>query len=229
VATTTLHALRRCRCTRCTHKQLQTKHIHKTQTHSCIALWVALSSCVILVNKAVLDPSIGGFPYPLALAALHMLTCSLLSMALVASGAVEAPPMPVHVYVKGVLPIGALFALTLWASNAAYLHLSVSFIQMAKAATPLLVYALGVAAGAERFERGYIGVMAAIAGGVALASYGMMVFFCTNKSKGIKCKSLLSLGSLMLRCTHKKKASCALRPPAPRCRRSRSPPRPAAW
>jgi hypothetical protein len=31
------------------------------------------------------------------------------------------------------VPIGALFALSLWASNAAYLHLSVSFLQMIKA------------------------------------------------------------------------------------------------
>lgn len=31
-----------------------------------------------------------------------------------------------------VVPIGALFAVTLWLGNAAYLHLSVSFVQMLK-------------------------------------------------------------------------------------------------
>lgn len=31
-----------------------------------------------------------------------------------------------------VVPIGALFAITLWAGNAAYLYLSVSFVQMMK-------------------------------------------------------------------------------------------------
>lgn len=30
------------------------------------------------------------------------------------------------------LPIGVLFALTLWAGNSAYIYLSVSFIQMLK-------------------------------------------------------------------------------------------------
>ena len=31
---------------------------------------------------------------------------------------------------KAIVPIGGLFALTLWMSNAAYLYLSVSFIQV---------------------------------------------------------------------------------------------------
>lgn len=33
---------------------------------------------------------------------------------------------------RSVLPVGALFALVLWAGNAAYMYLSVSFIQMLK-------------------------------------------------------------------------------------------------
>ena len=33
-------------------------------------------------------------------------------------------------YTKAIVPIGGLFALTLWMSNAAYLYLSVSFIQV---------------------------------------------------------------------------------------------------
>ena len=39
-------------------------------------------------------------------------------------------------YMKSVVPIGALYALTLWLGNSAYLYLSVSFIQMLKARTP---------------------------------------------------------------------------------------------
>lgn len=37
------------------------------------------------------------------------------------------------------LGIGALYAASLWLSNSAYLHLSVSFIQMTKALMPGLV------------------------------------------------------------------------------------------
>lgn len=38
-----------------------------------------------------------------------------------------------------ILPIGLLFAATLWLGNAAYLYLSVSFIQMLKASMPMAV------------------------------------------------------------------------------------------
>ena len=44
-------------------------------------------------------------------------------------------------YIRRVMPIGALYAASLWLSNSAYLHLSVSFIQMTKALMPGLVYA----------------------------------------------------------------------------------------
>jgi len=44
-------------------------------------------------------------------------------------------------YMRRVMPIGALYAASLWLSNSAYLHLSVSFIQMTKALMPGLVYA----------------------------------------------------------------------------------------
>jgi hypothetical protein len=46
-------------------------------------------------------------------------------------------------YRKRVMPIGALYAASLWLSNSAYLHLSVSFIQMTKALMPGLVYCIG--------------------------------------------------------------------------------------
>ena len=35
-------------------------------------------------------------------------------------------------YAKTIVPIGGLYAGTLWLGNAAYVHLSVSFIQMLK-------------------------------------------------------------------------------------------------
>ena len=44
-------------------------------------------------------------------------------------------------------PVGALFAGTLWLGNAAYMHLSVSFIQMLKALMPAAVYGVGCALG----------------------------------------------------------------------------------
>jgi len=44
----------------------------------------------------------------------------------------QVTPISYEMYMRGIIPIGMLFAGTLWAGNAAYLYLSVSFIQMLK-------------------------------------------------------------------------------------------------
>lgn len=46
--------------------------------------------------------------------------------------AVASADMSMETYFKAVVPIAACFAGTLWLGNAAYLYLSVSFIQMLK-------------------------------------------------------------------------------------------------
>lgn len=38
-----------------------------------------------------------------------------------------------EIYVTRIVPVGGLFAVSLWLSNTAYLYLSVAFIQMVKA------------------------------------------------------------------------------------------------
>ena len=63
----------------------------------------------------------------------HMAFCSVLAFALVRGGWVAAEPAITRdVYIEAILPIGALFAVVLWLSNAAYMYLSVSFIRMLK-------------------------------------------------------------------------------------------------
>lgn len=48
----------------------------------------------------------------------------------VRTGVVPSANLSRETYMKAIVPIGALFAVTLWLSNAAYLYLSVSFIQV---------------------------------------------------------------------------------------------------
>lgn len=45
-------------------------------------------------------------------------------------GVVPSANLSRETYMKAIVPIGGLFAVTLWLSNAAYLYLSVSFIQV---------------------------------------------------------------------------------------------------
>ena len=74
--------------------------------------------------------------------------CSFLAYLLVkVFKVVELPStMTGDLYLKSVVPIGALYSLSLslWFSNSTYIYLSVSFIQMLKALMPVAVYSIGV-------------------------------------------------------------------------------------
>ncbi|KAJ9533779.1 hypothetical protein QJQ45_026863 [Haematococcus lacustris] len=75
-----------------------------------------------------------------------------------------------------ILPIGLLFAITLWTGNAAYLYLSVSFIQMLKASMPMVVYVVGVMFATEKFTL-FTGLNMIVVGtGIGIASYGEILF-----------------------------------------------------
>jgi Triose-phosphate Transporter family len=79
-------------------------------------------------------------------------------------------------YLGHVLPIGLLFAAVLWLGNEAYLHLSVSFIQMLKASMPVAVFSVGVLLGTNAYSHKSAANMVVIGFGIALASYGEVHF-----------------------------------------------------
>jgi hypothetical protein len=135
------------------------------------SIWIALSASVILFNKYIL--AFGGFPFPISLTVWHMLFSSSIASTLVWTGRVPSTEgMDARKCASAVLPIGALFAGTLWLGNAAYLHLSVSFIQMLKALMPAAVYGVGCLFSTETFAWKCVLNMLIITFGVALASAG---------------------------------------------------------
>ena len=137
------------------------------------SIWIALSASVILFNKYIL--AFGGFPFPITLTLWHMFFSSSVASILVFTGRVPSTEgMDARKYASAVLPIGALFAGTLWLGNAAYLHLSVSFIQMLKALMPAAVYGVGCLFSTETFAWKCVVNMLIITFGVALASAGEM-------------------------------------------------------
>jgi drug/metabolite transporter (DMT)-like permease len=87
-------------------------------------------------------------------------------------------------YIKRIVPVAGLFALSLWASNTAYVHLSVAFIQMLKALMPVSVYTVGCVIGIEKYSRARFFNMIVVTLGVAIASYGELNFhtfgFCVQ-------------------------------------------------
>jgi hypothetical protein len=144
------------------------------RAYASVLTWMSLSILVIVFNKWLLAYS--GFPFPLALTAWHMVACSAFGWLAVRGPLRLSPPLSASFaardYCRRVLPVGALYAGSLWLSNSAYLHLSVGFIQMTKSLMPGLVYAFGCAFGTERARGGRAATMAAIAAGVAVCALG---------------------------------------------------------
>ncbi|CAL0310746.1 unnamed protein product [Lupinus luteus] len=143
-------------------------------TYAYLLLYIALSSGQIFFNKWVLSSKEINFPYPLGLTLLHMIfssvVCFVLTKILKVMKVEEG--MTPEIYATSVVPIGAMFAMTLWLGNTAYLYISVAFAQMLKAIMPVAVFVLGVAAGLEVMSCRMLLIMSVISFGVLVASYG---------------------------------------------------------
>ncbi|XP_021866965.1 probable sugar phosphate/phosphate translocator At3g14410 [Spinacia oleracea] len=145
-----------------------------TLTYIYLLIYIALSSGQIFFNKWVLSSKEINFPYPLGLTLLHMVFSSVLCFVLtkVLKILKVEEGMTMEVYTTSVIPIGAMFAMTLWLGNTAYLYISVAFAQMLKAIMPVAVFILGVAAGLEVMSCRMLLIMSVISLGVVVASYG---------------------------------------------------------
>ncbi|PIA46564.1 hypothetical protein AQUCO_01500247v1 [Aquilegia coerulea] len=143
-------------------------------TYAYILLYIFLSSAQIFFNKWVLSSKQINFPYPLGLTLLHMIFSSVLCFLLTKVFKIlkVEEGMTAEIYVTSVIPIGAMFAMTLWLGNTAYMYISVSFAQMLKAIMPVAVFILGVAAGLEVMSCRMFLIMSVISFGVLVASYG---------------------------------------------------------
>ncbi|KAJ1686781.1 hypothetical protein LUZ63_018171 [Rhynchospora breviuscula] len=149
-----------------------------------VAIWIFLSFSVIVYNKYILDPKMYNWPFPISLTIIHMAFCSFLAfIAIHVFRFIELPSsMNGDLYVSSVLPIGALYSLSLWFSNSAYMYLSVSFIQMLKALMPVAVYSIGIMFKKETFNSSTMLNMLSISFGVAIAAYGEARFNVTGVS-----------------------------------------------
>ncbi|GAB4828293.1 hypothetical protein Ancab_035207 [Ancistrocladus abbreviatus] len=146
-------------------------------SYTYVAIWIFLSFTVIVYNKYILDRKMYNWPFPVSLTMLHMSFSSLLAFLLIkVFRFVEPVQISREVYVSSVVPIGALYSLSLWLSNSAYIYLSVSFIQMLKALMPVAVYSVGVLLKRDPFKADTMANMVSISIGVAIAAYGEAKF-----------------------------------------------------
>ncbi|KAK5165759.1 uncharacterized protein LTR77_008682 [Saxophila tyrrhenica] len=161
-----------------------------------IALWIALSSSVILFNKWILssakfiykhDDIATALAYEfqaLFLTTWHMVFAALMTQILARAtpylDSRHKVPMTPQKYMSAIVPIGIMFSLSLIFGNVAYMYLSVSFIQMLKAsnavATLLATWVFGLAPPSMRTFAN----VSAIVVGVAIASWGEIKFDLTG-------------------------------------------------
>jgi hypothetical protein len=82
-----------------------------------MGIWIRLSFSVIVYNTYILDPKMYDWPFPVSLTMIHMAFCASLTAVLVrVVDTPTLPPMMPGLYAAYVIPIGVLYALSLWFS-----------------------------------------------------------------------------------------------------------------
>lgn len=137
-------------------------------------IWIVLSVAVILINKHVLTDA--RFDFPATLTLIHMITCTLLSTVIVHGRCTPHVELDASSIVRLIVPISALFASSMWLGNSAYMFLSVSYIQMLKAFTPVMVYLAGLLVMTEKFSNFKASIMFLITAGSYMTAVGELKF-----------------------------------------------------
>ncbi|KAJ2992705.1 hypothetical protein NUW58_g2078 [Xylaria curta] len=143
-----------------------------------VVVWISLSSSVILFNKWILDSL--DFRYPVILTTYHLsfatVATQLMARYTTLLDGRKSVKMTGRVYLRAIVPIGIFFSLSLICGNLTYLYLSVAFIQMIKATTPVAVLLSSWAMGIAPVNLKQLANVSAIVIGVVIASFGEIKF-----------------------------------------------------
>jgi len=139
-------------------------------------LFCAASSAIILLNKWIVSEL--GFAFPMTLSLLGMVFSFAASAAicLLTNMVPRTVELNTDFCLRRAMPIGLLTALTLYFGNLAYVSLSVSFLQMLKASTPILVMSLMFCAGLDSPSVSMVFSVLLIAAGTFIAAFGEIRF-----------------------------------------------------
>lgn len=147
-----------------------------------VIVWISLSSSVILFNKWILSTL--GFHYPILLTAWHLVFATIMTQIMARTTTLldgrKKVKMTGKIYLRAIVPIGLFFSLSLICGNLTYLYLSVSFIQMLKATTPVAVLLATWALRVESVDFKKLLNVSAIVIGVVIASFGEIDFVLTG-------------------------------------------------
>ncbi|KAI0252482.1 TPT-domain-containing protein [Lactifluus subvellereus] len=143
-----------------------------------IPIWIVLSSTVIIYNNYLYNTL--NFKYPVFLVTWHLGFAAIGTRILQRTTHLLDGAKDVHLtkdmFVRSILPIGLLFSASLILSNTAYLYLSVAYIQMLKAFTPVAILFISWTFRIQEPNRKLAIIVFMISSGVALASRGELHF-----------------------------------------------------
>ncbi|KAI9928915.1 hypothetical protein ASPWEDRAFT_169250 [Aspergillus wentii DTO 134E9] len=143
-----------------------------------VTAWITLSSSVILFNKHILDYA--QFRFPIILTTWHLAFATFMTQLLARTTTLldgrKTVKMSGRVYLRAIVPIGIFFSLSLICGNVTYLYLSVAFIQMLKATTPVAVLMATWGMGMAPVNMRVLLNVSVIVVGVIIASFGEIKF-----------------------------------------------------
>ncbi|KAF8220930.1 TPT-domain-containing protein [Tricholoma matsutake] len=143
-----------------------------------IPIWIILSSSVIIYNNYLYNTL--AFPYPVFTVTWHLFFAAIGTRILQRTthllDATNDVRMDSTTFIRRILPIGFLFSGSLILSNTAYLYLSVSYIQMLKAFTPVSILLISWTFRIQDPSKKLATIVIMISTGVALASRGELRF-----------------------------------------------------
>jgi len=150
----------------------------KVSATTIIPVWIVLSSAVILYNNHLYSTL--NFRYPVFLVTWHLTFAAIGTRVLQRTTHLLDGAKEVHItkdmFVRSILPIGLLFSGSLILSNTAYLYLSVAYIQMLKAFTPVAILLISWSFRIQEPSKKLAVIVFMISTGVALASHGELHF-----------------------------------------------------
>ncbi|KAK2461286.1 hypothetical protein APHAL10511_006813 [Amanita phalloides] len=150
----------------------------KLSAAAIIPVWIVLSSSVIIYNYHLYNSL--NFKYPVFLVTWHLSFAAIGTRILQRTTPLLDGAKDVHMtretFVRSILPIGLLFSGSLILSNTAYLYLSVAYIQMLKAFTPVAILLISWTFRIQDPNKKLALIVLMISSGVALASHGELKF-----------------------------------------------------
>lgn len=169
-------------------------------------LYMLFGPSLMIINKEILSDKIG-FPYPLLLSSIGMLTASVVAFASAGLGLFKPRQQKVlsGFFFKNVVPQAFFHALTCATGNAQYLYMGVAMVQFLKALSPVIVAMTSLVLlkkGEQPIVWAFLvglscSTCLTVSGDVRTSSYGLLLAFVSSLSEALR---LVMAQSLLQEC-----------------------------